>query len=426
MLIADDVAVDGVNTKTVITPQTLEEAAAILKEANATGQKVVIKGAGTKLNLGNPVQNLDIVLNTTAMNQIYEYSPADMVIGVQAGANLAMVQAELERNDQFLPVDSPLAELATIGGAIATNSSGPNRLQSGAARDWLIGVKYVLADGTIAKGGGRVVKNVAGYDMMKVFIGSLGTLGLIGETFFKLQPLPKAFATLVIELDNEKTGCDLSLKIIDKGLFPSALSVLNANGAKALGLGEKPLLLAEVRNTVNAVERQVSEISALSKTVNLRKVERIAERPAQKILWRTVSDFGYRQNQLLLNEEVLTIKAGVLPSHSAPTLDFAKQLANKHGFDFAVAAHAGHGVLYFTAKIADETKAVDFINTFSRKIESLRGSVTVERAPVSLKRRIGDVWGQALNEGEIKLMQGFKLKLDPNKTLSPGRFVAGI
>jgi FAD/FMN-containing dehydrogenase len=193
-----------------------------------------------------------------------------------------------------------------------------------------------------------------------------------------------------------------------------------------LGFGAKPVLLVEVRNTITAVERQVTDISKLAKSANLPKIERIPARDQQKALWHQVSDFGYRQNNTMLGEDTITVKAGILPTHLAPALDFAKQLAARAGFDLTVMAHAGHGLVYFTAKPSSDATAAEFIHTFSRKLEAMRGSVTVERAPLSLKQKLGDVWGQALSEGEVKLMREFKFKLDPNKTLSPGRFVAGI
>ncbi len=419
-----EVAVDGLTPMAVVSPSTEEQAAACLKYANQRGLKVAVRGGGTHTGLGNSIAGLDVVISTTRLNAITEYSPADLMIGVQAGVKLADIQAELEKNNQFLPVEVPGGRPgATIGGAIAINASGPLRLVYGPARDWLIGVKFALADGTLAKGGGKVVKNVAGFDMMKLFIGSLGTLGLIHHMNFKLMPLPPAFATLMMAFESSEVACQTALKLIDAGLFPSALTVLDSAAAKELGLPESSAtLLVEVRNTTKAVERQINDISALGRTEGASAVESAGDRAAQKKLWQTVTDFGYGQR----GSQDCALKVSALPSKSAEVIATSQRLADKYGLEVACTSQAGHGLTWVAAGYTEDSAAAQFIKELTSWAEKYGGSVAAERVSLSLKPHLEDVWGAALTPGEFKLMRSVKQKLDPNQTLNPGRFVGKI
>jgi glycolate oxidase FAD binding subunit len=415
---------DGQLPRAVVRPGTPEEAAAFLKYANSHDLKVAIRGGGVHSGIGNPPERLDLVLSTSGMAAITEYSPADLMVGVQAGVKLSDLRAELAKNGQFLPVEAAgLAQGATIGGAIASNTSGPFRLAHGPARDWLIGVKFILADGTRAKGGGKVVKNVAGYDMMKLFIGTLGTLGLIYEMNFKLLPDPPVTSTLIISLADCQAAVRLALAAIEAGTFPAALTALDRGAAQALGLPESPAtLLVEVRNTAQALERQVRDITRLGRESGALSIEVLSELPEQQALWQKVTDFGYRET----SGQRLALKISALPDQSAALLDQAHALAEKLGLEVSLLSHAGHGLSWLTGTYSNEDKALELVRELTGWAERKGGSVAAEHLPLALKQRVGDVWGTALSEGEVRLMRSIKAKLDPNRTLSPGRFVARI
>lgn len=417
-------SVDGQTARAIVRPGSAEEAAAFLKYADSQGLKTAIRGGGVHTSIGNPLERLDLVLSTERLNKITEYSPADLMVGVQAGVKLSDLQAELAKNGQFLPVEAAgLAQGATIGGAIAANTSGPFRLVHGPARDWLIGVKFALADGTLAKGGGRVVKNVAGFDMMKLFIGTLGTLGLIHEMHFKLLPFPPHNSTVVAAFDDYAAACGLALKTIDSGTFPAALTVLDRGAAQALGLPEAAAtLLVEVRNSAQALERQVNDITRLCREAGISNPEILSETTAQQDLWRKVTDFGYRE----LPGQSVTLKINTLADHSAALLEQAHAHAKRLGLEVSLLSHAGHGTSWLTASYEDEDKVFELIRELSAWAERNQGSLAAERVSLSLKQRLGDVWGTALSAGEIKIMREIKAKLDPNRTLNPGRQVAGI
>lgn len=422
--------VDGQIPTALVSPANTEEAVEVLKWASAHQMRTAIRGGGTQTNLGNPIAGLDLVISTARLNQITEHIPADLTIGAQAGANLQMVQDQLEQHDQFLPIDAPLSGRATVGGAVATNASGPLRLQYGPTRDWLIGVKFVLSDGTPAKGGGRVVKNVAGFDMMKIFIGSLGTLGLITEMNFKLMPLPKAFMTLLLTMPDEQTASRVALKIVRAGLFPASLTVLDNRAAHALNL-EKPepggaVLAVEVRNTRLAVERQVRDIYQLviDEVGQPVTYTDLTELTLQKEWRRRLSDFAYRPG--LEDNSSFALKLATLPTQAVQAVAIARRVATLHEIEIEAMSHVGHGISYITGQLNSPEAAFPTIVEITAQVEKLGGTVTAERVPLEIKQQLPDVWGAALSAGELKLMRGVKQKLDPQNLLNPGRFVARI
>lgn len=182
--------VDGIEPATVVLPSTVEELSQLLALANREGVKVVPYGGGTQMTLGNTPDSVDLVAGLSSMNGMIDHQPSDLTATVEAGMTLAKAQDSLAEAGQFLPLQAPSPEKATIGGILAAAHSGPMSLQYGSPRDWLIGIKVVNADGKVTKSGGRVVKNVTGYDMNKLYTGSLGTLGVIVEASFKLAPRP--------------------------------------------------------------------------------------------------------------------------------------------------------------------------------------------------------------------------------------------
>ncbi|HEV3462352.1 MAG TPA: FAD-binding oxidoreductase, partial [Actinomycetota bacterium] len=193
-------AVDGVEARFLARPGSVEEASQVLRAAAADGLAGAFMGGGSKLGLGNPPERLDLVVETRGLDQVLEHAAGDLVVKAQAGVRLADLQAALAPAGQWLALDPPEPR-ATLGGVVAANASGPRRLRYGTVRDLIIGITVVLADGTVARAGGKVVKNVAGYDLAKLFCGSLGTLGLVAEATFRLHPLPAAAAVVSLEVE---------------------------------------------------------------------------------------------------------------------------------------------------------------------------------------------------------------------------------
>ena len=197
---------DGYVPKAVVLPTSIQEMQEVLQFAVTQGLSVMPAGAGTKLGIGNLPEKVDVVLATTRLNSVVEYEPADLTVTVEAGIRLRDLQTELAKHRQYLVLNPPYADRCTIGGIVATNASGSFRLRHGTARNQVLGLRVVRADGTVVKSGGKVVKNVAGYDLNKLYIGAFGTLGIITEVTLKLSPIPVRQAILTADFQR-RSGC---------------------------------------------------------------------------------------------------------------------------------------------------------------------------------------------------------------------------
>ncbi|HEX2235148.1 MAG TPA: FAD-binding oxidoreductase, partial [Actinomycetota bacterium] len=214
-------------TGALVIPASIEEAAESLGDASRAGATVRLRGAGTKLGWGNPIAPADVEVSSAALDRVVEHNVADFTAVVQAGAPLAALQRVFSRAGQMLPLDPPLGPggAATVGGAIATGDSGPLRHRHGGARDLLLGMTVVLSDGSVARSGGRVIKNVAGYDLAKLFAGSFGTLGLVAEIVVRLRPLPPRAETAVGCSDDPEALARGAAALAATALEPEALDV---------------------------------------------------------------------------------------------------------------------------------------------------------------------------------------------------------
>lgn len=396
-------AIDGVMPSWVVTPGSIEEAAAILRLASETGLAVAPRGNGTKLGLGNLPQRLDLILSTLRLNQVLEHASGDLVARLGAGVRLTDAQAVFARAGQWLALDPPEQD-ATMGGIIAANSFGPHRLRYGAMRDLLIGITYILADGTIAKAGGKVVKNVAGYDLCKLFTGSLGTLGLIVEVIVRLHPLPAASRTVLVgkrggpwsEFD------DMARVILQSTLVPS--SMVCAPGRQMFAV-----LFEGIEPGVESQSRTAMELLQTYGEVHIERTEDVAS------AWQIDSPADHD------GHEQAELKISVLPAQtSAAIADIMS--SNKQRSEPAVIAYAGTGLLRVHLS-AESDALVDSIHSIRRRLRGREAHVVVTTAPPAVKQAI-DVWGDAGNA--LPLMRRVKARFDPRGTLNPGRFVGGI
>ena len=211
---------DGRIPKAVVLPASVQEMQEVLQFAVKKDLSVMPAGSGTKLGIGNLPEKVDLVLATTCLNSVVEYEPADLTVTVEAGIRLAALQAVLAQHRQYLALDPPYTDRCTLGGIVATNASGSLRLRHGAARNQVLGLRVIQANGTVVKSGGKVVKNVAGYDLNKLYIGAFGTLGIITEITLKLSPIPAREAILVADFQNVQGAVDTGLSIIGSQILP--------------------------------------------------------------------------------------------------------------------------------------------------------------------------------------------------------------
>ena len=409
-------AVAGVQPQFVAEPANEEEVAAILAFADREGLKVLIRGAGTQSELGFPPTGGAIILSTARLNQIIEHVPHDMTVTVQAGLPLANLQTILRQARQRLALD-PVSG-TTIGGVIATNASGARRLRYGGVRDQIIGVRVVLADGTIAKGGGKVVKNVAGYDLPKLFTGSLGTLGVIVGATFRLYPLPAASRTVVLTTEESAWLSDLAMRALNSPLVPTILDILGSNDQ------EKPSTMA-VRFEMGeeAAEAQAATLIELATNVSARLAQtaQILHGEAEESFWShadkqvAVSDNGNRG-------VALTVKASILPTEVAHWLSILQHTAQHARLSVSWRAHAGHGLVFARLAGDDDNLLISAIETLRQSAQHILGSLVVLDGPIALTRQL-DVWGTIPALG---VMRRLKSRFDPHATLNPGRFVGKI
>ena len=406
-------SVDGIEPEAVVFPNTIEEVSNLLSAADREGKAVVPWGGGTAMGLGNRASGCDLVISTSRLNRVLEHEPADLTVVVEAGIVLGTLQEELRERGQLLPLDPPLPDRATIGGILSANSSGPIRAQFGAIRDRLIGVKVVNPNGDVTKGGGKVVKNVSGYDMNKLYTGALGTLGIIVEAAFKLAPLYKQTRSFEVFCRTPAEAGALAKGLRGAEVTPVALQLI---GGEGLGVPEGYRVALQAGGMREAVERQVRSVVDLCES-NGWGVE-LKDNEGSEELWSRVRDAGRRPE----TPATMIIKATCLPS-DAVTL--VARMQQGTGEDWAVSCNMVNGVVY--GYWWDEGVSIDDLETRVRRVREITGELNghcvIEACPAQLKERI-DVWG--LEGPEVFLMKRIKEQFDPNGTLNPGRFVKGI
>jgi glycolate oxidase FAD binding subunit len=387
-----------------VRPADARELAAALREADEAGLAVVPHGAGAQQYVGNPPSRVDVILETRALDGIVEHTPADLTVTVRAGARLADLQAALGAAGQRLTLDPPHALDATIGGLIATNASGPRRAKYGTLRDLVIGMRVALVDGTIARAGGKVVKNVAGYDLNKLYIGSLGTLGVIVEATFKVLPLPAQEAALAARFVSLRRASEAAVAIAHTGLRPAAL--------EAHDLDDDPRLVVVADGHEPAVERVLAETSRIAREYGARSVDRASD-----------VETALAPSRGLIESEALILRASVPLAAQGPFVDEIRRIAHDRTAGVALAAHAGNGIV--RARLSGEAEAVSraAVEMFALA-KTVEGDAWCERVPDALRDVVRDAWfGEPPG---FFLMRRIKREFDPRDTLNPGRFVGGI
>jgi glycolate oxidase FAD binding subunit len=390
-------AVDGVAAQWVARPADEAETAAVLRTCAEGGLAVVTRGAGTKLGWGLPPRRVDVVLDTTRMDRLVEHAAGDLVVVAGAGRRLGQVQADLAEAGQRLSIDPP--QDGTIGGTIASAATGPIRLAHGAVRDLVIGATFVLADGTVAHSGGKVVKNVAGYDVAKLLTGSLGTLAVITQAAFRLHPEPHARAWVTAPVTGGDEAHRLTQAAVHSQTMPAALEL-------DLATPREGTLCVQLEGVGPGVEQRAATMCGLLGP----QAERFTEPPP----W-----WGHE-----------TIKAGDVElrlTHELGALDTLLQ-ALESGQDatgLAVRLRGSVGVGSVLAGVdasADPGAVAALVGELRGRAADFGGSVVVRDAPRAVKEAV-DVWGPVSG---LALMRSVKDRFDPGARLSPGRFVGGI
>ena len=407
--------VEGRTPLAAVFPGTVEEVAAVVQQAAAAGATIIPWGGGTAAATGEPTTRAGVVLGLRRLDRLLEHEPGDLTVTVQAGLTLAALQTALGARGQWLSLDPPDAERATVGGLIAANAAGPRRHLYGTVRDLLIGLTVVTADGTIVHGGGKVVKNVAGYDLPKLFIGSHGTLAVVVEATFKLRPRPDDERLLAARFDRLEEGGAAVRALLGSDLIANAVELLDGAAAVALGLAAAPTLVVGFDGLPEQVQWQAAELGSLLGPLGAREV--VALPPTAWPRLATLAREAFDSPAALMS-------FSVLPTHVAGTIAQAAACARQRGLASAWTAHAGVGAVTGALLADREAASVATVLAEWRALARERGGhASLAWAPLAVKSRM-PVWDDPGPAG--RLMQRIKQQLDPDNVLNPGRFVAGI
>jgi glycolate oxidase FAD binding subunit len=395
----------------IVYPRTTEELKQVMACAYSNGWSVLPCGSGSKLGWGGLAKEVDLVISTERLNRVIEHAVGDLTVTVEAGVKLADLQKLLLKEGQFLPLDPAYPQQATLGGIIATADSGSWRQRYGGVRDMLLGISFVRSDGQLAKAGGRVVKNVAGYDLMKLFTGSYGTLGILTEVTFRAYPIPQASRTVVLTGEAEAIA-SATQTLLASALTPTAADLLSSQLVSKLGLGQGTGLMVRFQSVTESVKEQSSRLLEVGQKLGLQGT--LYQDADEVTLLQSLPEQIWQVSQ----EPVITCKIGVLPTAAVTSLAHLDTLTSPAGFGL-IHAGSGLGLLRLNPEVTTPQKIMEL----RRYCESQRGFLTVLEAPISLKQQL-DVWGYSGNA--LNVMRGIKQQFDPKNLLSPQRFVGGI
>lgn len=426
-------AIDGVQPQCVVFPADAAQIAEVLGVVNAHQATVVPRGGGSHLVWGQPPERVDVVLSTQRLQAQLAYEPGDMTTTVQAGVRLHDLQQILGRHGQFLALDPAALATTTLGGAVAANISGPRRLLYGTARDLVLGLSVVTIDGKQTKAGGRVVKNVTGYDLNKLYIGSFGTLAIIVELTVKLHPLPQSEATLSIGCAQQAELLPLLQAVMQLPLRLSSVELLNAAAAHVLTL-QSGLALPEAAYTLVVRVEGTPAVAAsqqqrLTETVH-RLLPATVMQPwaatEQERLWRGIEEFPYSMAAGM--EHGVVSKVNLLMSDLPAFAQDIRRLAAAQGSPWPLLAHAGNGIAYVAIPEMDAAGSaasalLQSVQALDTCVARWQGRRVIVRAPVAVKQQC-QVWGGPGDD--FALMRAIKATFDPHRRLNPGRFIGGL
>jgi glycolate dehydrogenase FAD-binding subunit len=425
--VCESFAVDGQTPDYVVFPGSPDQVAHTLKYAAGRDLAIIACGGATKLCIGNRPGRYDIALCTRNITKVRYYEPSDLTAGVGAGIALADLQNLLKPDGLWLPLDLSGGGKATLGGIVATNASGTLRHFYGAPRDMVVGMQVATTQGKLIRTGGRVVKNVAGYDLGKLLIGSYGTLGVITEVNLKLFPLPAERRTFVLSTGTLGIARDLRRSILTSPIEPLRMVLLDAETARIVHSGmlpggavSEPQIWLEAGGSKSVVDRTRKELEALGRAVGA-KVQTYEQEGAEGA-WQTVSNFSDWVGKTTPGAVVLK---GTMPiANSEEFLSLAQQEAQNEKVRMASIALPGVGILQIgLLGFQNAAQAAGLVGRIRKAAEKSGGALTVVSAHADIKPKL-DAWG--MPPTGFELMHKLKAAWDPKCILAPGRFVGSI
>jgi glycolate oxidase FAD binding subunit len=450
--------VDGVLPKAVVFPTDVKQVAEVVKYANREALSLVPWGCGTKIGLGYPPKRLDMVVSTSRLNQITDVDAANLTMTVRAGVRFRdaqarvaseenrcylpledpvtegdeMVCSEREHTGCFIPLDPPHSDRATVGGILATNATGPRRLLYGLPRDIVLGVRFVAPNGEIIGAGGKTVKNVSGYDVSKLMIGSAGSLGILCEMTLRLLPLPERMETILIGFGTLEDAGVFAERIFASTLLPAAVEVMNTAAFDALalvakpGLGGNPFVVAVALEAFEEqVKRMMSDVRDAAKASKA-VTDAILDEQGHRDFWRAVSNLDGSASAGC--DSFVSLKLNYPISEWKSVMASVRDSLKASNFPHTILTHAGSGVglvgLLVQGKDGDaKGRVAKAVHQILGQCRAKGGNLVVQRAPAPWKADL-PVWGEPGEDALI--MKRIRQQLDPSSILCPGRFVAGM
>ena len=419
----------------VISPENAEQIGGILRFAAGEKLAVIPAGGRTKLGIGSPPARYDIALDLSRMNRVLAYDPHDLTLGVEPGVRIADLLATLAEKKQFLPLAVAFADRATVGGIVAANSSSPLRYAAGAVRDFCLGMEFVTGEGKQAKSGGRVVKNVTGYDLHKALIGSLGTLAVITRVNFRTFPAPPAQGMFIASFSSSEGSFEYCRAISHSVLMPQMVEVADPGAARFVfsGKAAKWVAPAEWRVVVSAagppavVDRSSRELGRMASAY--KAVDFVSVRDAEEsAIFTGLCEFPRLVLEAAPGAAIFRIS--VLPTATPALLNELSEIAKRHGIALATLTRAS-GIVY-AAFLPQEVGRIipnPLPGTVAEVFRACnqpetQASAMLEWCPTELKTSPDAVWGPS--RPDFALMRRVKNSFDPQGVLAPGRFAGGI
>lgn len=400
LAIISNYSIDGRTPAMVCHAQSEEEVSIVLRVCGEAEAAVTPWGGGTFMKLGNVPRRLDVVLALGKLARLIEHDDANLTATVEAGMTAAAFQRALAERRQFLPVDPPRADRATLGGLAAANINGPRRGFYGGLRDLVVGMKMVLAGGDRVKTGGKVVKNVAGYDLAKLFIGSLGTLGVITELTFRVSPRPESAASFVAAGSLDRCA-RFAKEVMDSPLLPAAVVIAGASDNR------ESHAVIWIEGFEESLARHLRDLGAIAERAGL-AAHTLRDAPHER-MWEEISGFGWNEEGMLSR---VVVPAGALERVVTDVAAVGRSDEPVH-----YVAHPPAGSIWLLLSTAESYAKVAAI------AREHAGHAVVAAAPATVKAKL-DVWGEP--PASLPLMREIKRQFDPESILNPGRFVAGI
>jgi glycolate oxidase FAD binding subunit len=422
--------IDGLRPSAAVAPATVEELAEIICFAASENLAIVPSGSCTKLAMGMPPARYDIALSTSRLNRILAYDPGDLTLGVEAGIGVAALNARLAEKGQMLPLLVNFYDRATIGGIIATNSSSPLRHAFGGPRDYVLGMEFVTGEGVHTKSGGRVVKSVAGYDIHKLMIGSLGTFGVLTRVNFKTFPLPPAQRAFVAAFDAPEPALAFCRALAQSVLQPWLVEVVDPAAAKIVSSDAYRLpvgkwcVVTAACGKPSIVERHVCDLPSFAQRANAEEFVALSDVEKPSLLGR-VREFGREVREA--SPATTLVRFSVLPMQMPALLARVKEITEKNQLPLATLVRASGFVFAALLPPARDTETLHRMAAAAgecfRVAEDCGARAMIECCPAELKRDV-IVWGAP--RADLALMRNLKNEFDPRGILSPGRFYGGL